>query len=263
MPNWEQINTYAKEWIREAGKTLKASFEQELTIQTKTNPNDLVTNMDKEIERFFVERIKTVYPDHRIFGEEGMGDQINDLNGIVWIIDPIDGTMNFIHQQRNFAISIGIYNEGIGLIGLIYDVVHDELYHAVKGQGAYMNEQELQKLRQVAIQESILSVNAFWITENKRIDPEILRPLVRDVRGTRSYGSAALELAYVAAGRIDAYITMRLAPWDFAGGAILIEEAGGKVGDIEGKPLDLVNGGSLFVAKPGLYEEIHVGYLNK
>ncbi|RFU63414.1 inositol monophosphatase family protein [Peribacillus glennii] len=261
MTNWKQIDTYAKKWIEEAGEKLRCSFEKKLNIETKTNPNDLVTNMDRETEQFFLDKITETFPGHRVLGEEGMGDAVSDLKGIVWIIDPIDGTMNFIHQQRNFAISIGILEDGIGKIGLVYDVVHDELYHAFKGQGAYMNDKEIPKLKEVAVKEAILSLNATWVTENKKLDPSILAPLVRDVRGTRSYGSAALELAFVAAGRLDAYITPRLSPWDFAGGAILIEEAGGEVSDLYGNPLDYIKGGSLFVSKPGLHKEIRENYL--
>ncbi|RFU71125.1 inositol monophosphatase family protein [Peribacillus saganii] len=261
MASWKEIDTHAKEWTKTAGKRLRESFKETLNISTKSNRNDLVTNMDKETEEFFITKIKENYPDHRILGEEGMGEGVTDLNGIVWIIDPIDGTMNFIHQQRNFAISIGIYENGVGKIGLIYDVVHDELYHAVKGQGAYMNDVKLQELEPVALSDMILSLNATWVTENKRIDPAILSKLVKDIRGTRSYGSAAIELAYTAAGRVDGYISLRLAPWDVAGGAVLVEEVGGLVTDLRGKPLDLVNGGSVFACRPVLHEEVLKKYL--
>ncbi|WP_409305283.1 inositol monophosphatase family protein [Peribacillus sp. SCS-155] len=263
MANWEQIDTYAKQWIKEAGERLKKSFEEKLNIETKTNPNDLVTNMDKETEKFFLDKITETFPGHRILGEEGIGQAVEDLSGIVWIIDPIDGTMNFIHMQRNFAISIGVYEHGVGHIGLVYDVVHDELYHARKGYGAFMNDKELPHLEQAKVSETILSLNATWVTENRRIDPSVLGPLVRDVRGTRSYGSAALELAFVAAGRLDAYITMRLAPWDFAGGTVIIEEVGGEVTDLYGKKLDYLKGGTVFVSKPGLHEEISKKYLKE
>ena len=146
MTNWELIDTYAKEWVREAGNRIKASFTKTLTVHTKSNPNDLVTDIDRETEKFLIKKIKTVFPEHSILGEEGYGNKPENLSGVVWMIDPIDGTINFVHQQRNFAISIGIYENGKGKIGLIYDVVHDELYHAVSGNGAYMNETKLEKL---------------------------------------------------------------------------------------------------------------------
>jgi myo-inositol-1(or 4)-monophosphatase len=260
MVDFKEIDTYAKEWIQIAGERLRSSFEEKLKIETKSNANDLVTNMDKETETFFLKKISNTFPEHKILGEEGMGASISDLNGIVWIIDPIDGTVNFVHQQRNFAISIGIYEDGVGRIGLIYDVVHDELYHAVKGEGAYMNDIKLPALTKVPVSDTILSVNATWLAENKRVDHTVLGEIVKDVRGTRSYGSAALELAYVAAGRLDAYMTMRLAPWDYAAGAVLIEEVGGEVTTMNGDPLNFIKGSSIFVSKPGLHQEISENY---
>ncbi|WP_141431327.1 inositol monophosphatase family protein [Bacillus sp. 03113] len=261
MSDWKNIDTYAKKWIREAGEEIKKSFSKTLHIQTKSNRNDLVTEIDKETEQFFIKKIKEHFPTHKILGEEGFGDEVHDLSGIVWIVDPIDGTMNFIHQQRNFAISIGIYEEGVGKIGLIYDVVHNELYHAIKGYGAYMNDQAFSPLEEVKLSEAIISLNATWVTENRRIDSNILAPLVKEARGTRSFGSAALELAYIAAGRLDAYITMRLSPWDFAAGKILVEELGGVVTTLKGEPLNLLSQNSIFISKPGLHQEIMDQYL--
>ncbi len=115
-----------------------ASMKKALIIETKSNAADLVTNMDREIEQFLIGKIKETFPHHHILGEEGYGDEVTSSDGVVWLIDPIDGTMNFVHQKRNFAISIGIYENGIGKIGLIYDPVHDELYHALKGAGAFL-----------------------------------------------------------------------------------------------------------------------------
>ena len=261
MASIKEMDKYAKQWVREAGTKIRASFETKLNIETKTNANDLVTNIDKDTEKYFVNQITKTFPEHRIFGEEGMGNTIQDLKGIVWIIDPIDGTVNFIHQQRNFAISLAIYEDGIGKIGMIYDVVHDELYHAIKGEGAYLNETKLSPVSKVNVDKAIVSLNASWIIKNETINPEILAALVNDVRGTRSYGSAALEMAYIATGRLDAYITMRLAPWDFAAGAILIEETGGKTSNLFGEELDYINGGSFFGAKPGLHEAVLEKYI--
>ena len=262
MPNWKEIDLEAKKWIKEAGEIIKQSLNKTLSIQTKSNPNDLVTEMDQAIEQFFIRNIHETYPGHRIIGEEGFGDEVSKMDGIVWLIDPIDGTVNFVHMRRNFAISIGIYKDGIGQIGLIYDVIRDELYHTIKGNGAFMNNQPLEKLDSVKASEAVIGLNSTWVTENKRIDSAILGALVKDIRGTRSYGSAALEMASVAAGRLDAYISLRLAPWDFAAGKILIEELGGFISDLKGQPLNLLGQNSVLVAKPKLYEEIMKNYLN-
>ncbi len=259
--NWEAIYTDAKQWVKEAGERIRFSFQQTLTIRTKSNPNDLVTNMDQEIEQFFIGKIREAYPEHKIMGEEGFGDQLADLNGIVWMIDPIDGTMNFVHQQRNFAISLGVYENGSGKIGIIYDVVHDEMYHTVRGHGAYLNAQSIPPLKERTIKESIIALNATWLMENKRINHQLILPLVRDARGTRSYGTAALEMVYVATGRVDAYLSTRLSPWDFAAGAILVEELGGVVTNLRGEKLNLLSKDSLLAAKPGLHQAILKDYL--
>jgi myo-inositol-1(or 4)-monophosphatase len=217
--------------------------------------------MDKEIEQFFISKIREVYPEHKIMGEEGFGDTLSSLEGIVWMIDPIDGTMNFIHQQRNFAISLGVYENGNGKIGLVYDVVHDELYHALSGKGAYLNEKQLPALKEATVKESIIALNATWVMENKRIDHRLLIPLAKEARGTRSYGTAALELVFLATGRIDAYISLRLSPWDVAGGAVIVEELGGIVTNLRGDKLNFISQDSLLVAKPGLHETILKEYL--
>lgn len=261
MTNWKEVDQNVRAWIMEAGKTIRESFKSELNIKTKSNRNDLVTDMDEATERYFIEKIRGTYQDHNILGEEGFGDELKDLSGVTWIIDPIDGTMNFVHQQRNFAISIGVYENQAGMLGYIYDVVHDELYHAERGSGAYMNDVKLPSLSEVPVEDSVIALNAQWMTTNKRIDPTVLAPLVQKVRGTRSYGSAAIEMAYIASGRLDAYISMRLAPWDFAAGKILIEEVGGVVTDLEGEDLNPLKKSSLFVGKPGLHGKILNEYL--
>ncbi|MHC0037317.1 inositol monophosphatase family protein [Pseudoneobacillus sp. C159] len=259
----DDIFTYAKQWTKEAGEKIRSSFSTTLNISAKSNANDLVTNIDREIEIFFIAKIKEQFPTHRILGEEGFGDNLSSMEGIVWILDPIDGTLNFIHQQRNFAVSIGIYENGIGKIGIIYDPVHDELYYACKGKGAFINDKPLPVLKEVGVKEAIIGVNATWVIENKRIDYQKVASLVQDARGTRSYGSAALEMVYVATGRMDAYLSMRLAPWDFAAGIIIIEELGGRASNIKGEKLNLLEKSTVFVAKPGLHQEILLDYLLK
>lgn len=253
---WNEIDQHMQHWIREAGERIRDAFQTKLNIETKSSPSDLVTNVDREIEQFFIERIRRTYPTHRILGEEGLGDELQALDGVVWIIDPIDGTMNFIHQQRHFAISVGVFQDGVGMLGYIYDVAFDELYYAQKGKGAFVNGTPLPPLEKTTLDRSIISLNATWVTENRRIDPHVLAPLVKKARGTRSYGSAALEMAYIASGKLDAYITLRLSPWDIAGGMVIVEEVGGVVTNLYGEPLNMIEKSSVFVSKPGLHEEI-------
>ncbi len=260
---WVEIDTHARKWIKEAGERIKESFVTPLDIQVKSHPNDFVTNIDKETERFFIEKIRKKFPGHRILGEEGYGNRLNDLDGIVWIIDPIDGTTNFIHQRRNFAVSIGIYENGIGKMGFIYDVMNNELFHAAKGQGAFLNGRALERLERVRVSEAIIGLNAAWILANRRFDATILRDLVRDVRGTRSYGSAAIEIASVCAGRLDAYLSLRLSPWDIAAGLVLLGEVGGIASNLRGEPLSLLQQNTVIFSKPGLYEDVFRDYLQE
>src|SRR4051794_14169549 len=133
----KRLNGFAKDILFEAGKRIRESFLYDIEIETKSNANDLVTNIDRETELFFIERIKSFYPSHRIFGEEGMGEKVEHLEGVVWIIDPIDGTMNFVKQHRHFMISIGIFEDGIGKLGYIFDVMRGDLFYAIAGEGAW------------------------------------------------------------------------------------------------------------------------------
>lgn len=137
---------FAQGLIQEAGIRIKQLMEQNLTIETKSNPNDLVTNVDKATEDFIFDTILETYPNHQVLGEEGHGHDIDTSKGTVWIVDPIDGTLNFVHQQENFAISIGIYIDGKPYAGFVYDVMADVLYHAKVGEGAYRGSQPLKTI---------------------------------------------------------------------------------------------------------------------
>lgn len=258
----KQLFQQAKAWVLAAGEMIRKQINEPLEINIKSNPNDLVTSMDKAIEKFFVTNIKEYYPDHAILGEEGYGDELTSLSGTVWIIDPIDGTTNFVHQKRNFAISIGIYEEGIGEIGLIYDVMKDDLYSAKSGEGAYKNEQRLSH-QPVHIKEAILGLNHHWLCENRLVDEKVMQKLIKTIRGARSYGSAALELAFVAEGVTDGYLSMRLSPWDIAAGIILIQEVGGVISNLEGEPLNLLIKQPIVVSNSHIYQDIMEEFIKK
>lgn len=260
----ETIFNQTQAWILEAGAEIRKKMNNPLTIKTKSNPNDLVTEVDKDIERFFVERIKRKYPDHLLITEEGFGDELKDLRGTVWIIDPIDGTMNFIHRKRDFCISIGIYDDGIGEIGFVYDVMANNLYCALRDGGAFKNDEQLEPLnRSLSLSESILCLNHHWLCENTLVDHEIMQKLVRDVRGTRTYGSAALEFAFVAEGVVDGYISMRLEPWDLAAGAIIVNEVGGKTTQVDGEDINMLKRNPVFTGNPKIHPYVIDNYLNK
>lgn len=257
------IYTKAKEWIIEAGQYIRSRMYKELKVTTKSDPNDLVTDLDRDTERLLTQRIRQTYPNHFIISEEGYGDKLTDLKGTVWIIDPIDGTMNFIHQKRNFAISIGIYHDHVGEIGFIYDVVGDVLYSAKRGLGAFKNERPLKRLdSNVPLSQAMIAMNHFWLCENHLVCEKTMQKFVRSIRGTRTYGSAALEFAYVAAGILDGYLAINLSPWDVAAGIVIVNEVGGVTTTIDGEPLNMLTKNPILTCNPAIQKEI-IDYIKK
>ncbi|MBC1902240.1 inositol monophosphatase family protein [Listeria innocua] len=253
----EKIDYLARLWIMEAAAKIKQSFKETLDIDIKSGRNDLVTNMDKETEAFFVKQIKDHFPNHRLFGEEGMSDDVTDLNGIVWILDPIDGTLNFVEQQRDFAISLAIYQDGVGHLAYIYDVARDELYFAEKGKGATVNGKQIPKIdKDMDLQDALLIAN---LSVTRKFPT--MWEAVKASRGLRLHGAASLEYMDVATGRAGAYLSANLAPWDIAAGKIIVEELGGIVTRIDGSKINMLEKGSSIVAAPKIHQTLLDNYL--
>ncbi|EAF5656680.1 TPA: inositol monophosphatase family protein [Listeria innocua] len=253
----EKIDYLARLWIMEAAAKIKQSFKETLDIDIKSGRNDLVTNMDKETEAFFVKQIKEHFPNHRLFGEEGMSDDVTDLNGIVWILDPIDGTLNFVEQQRDFAISLAIYQDGVGHLAYIYDVARDELYFAEKGKGATVNGKQIPKIdKDMDLQDALLIAN---LSVTRKFPT--MWEAVKASRGLRLHGAASLEYMDVATGRAGAYLSANLAPWDIAAGKIIVEELGGIVTRIDGSKINMLEKGSSIVAAPKIHQTLLDNYL--
>ncbi|EPT8928636.1 inositol monophosphatase family protein [Listeria innocua] len=253
----EKIDYLARLWIMEAAAKIKQSFKETLDIDIKSGRNDLVTNMDKETEAFFVKQIKEHFPNHRLFGEEGMSDDVTDLNGIVWILDPIDGTLNFVEQQRDFAISLAIYQDGVGHLAYIYDVARDELYFAEKGKGATVNGKQIPKIdKDMDLQDALLIAN---LSVTRKFPT--MWEAVKVSRGLRLHGAASLEYMDVATGRAGAYLSANLAPWDIAAGKIIVEELGGIVTRIDGSKINMLEKGSSIVATPKIHQTLLDNYL--
>lgn len=261
----EILSNRLRSWILQAGKIIREKINDPLVVSTKSNPKDLVTEMDREVEFFFASKIKRFYPHHLLLGEEGYGHSELNKTDTIWIIDPIDGTMNFVNQKQDFAISIGIYHQGIGEIGYIYDVMSNTLYSALRGNGAYKNNAKLPKLKNesLSVDESIVAFSHRWLMKNNFVNEKSMQQLVKEVRGVRSYGSAALGFARVAEGSLDAYITMRIEPWDIAAGKIIVNEVGGITTDVQGKELKLLERSSVISAHPDVHDTIVKKYLKK
>lgn len=258
------IYKQALNWVNEAGDHLRESLNEAYHIEFKTSASDLVTEKDRQTEQFLVDKIKGHFPNHYILGEEGVLDEgdYDPQQEIVWIIDPIDGTTNFVHQKQNFAISVGVFHCGEPVVGVIYDPIAKECFHAQIGKGAYLNEERLEDVppgEDVAY--SVISLNGVWLAPNKLSDHHKLHSLVHDLRGARCIGAASLEIAYIACGRLDGYLTYHLAPWDFAGGYVIMHEVGAPMTKADGMPLNLFEKSSFFAAKPKLHEQILNDYL--
>lgn len=254
--NYSELLHIVKEWVEEAGEAIRVSMDKPLNIETKSNVNDLVTEMDYQTEAFFKEKIAAHYPDHEMLGEEGTGESLHSTKGVLWIIDPIDGTTNFVHQQYNFAISIGIFEDGVGQLGLVYDVMKREWFTALKGEGAFQNEKKLDARKPVTLEKAIVGLNSRWLVWEHKNGGGLLHDLVQKSRSARSYGSAALELCYVACGRLDTYINLRLSPWDYAGSLIILDEVGASATTFSNEKPSLLNKGSFIASAPVLHEEL-------
>lgn len=253
----EALKKMAIHCAKTAGALSLERLKQPILVEYKTSASDLVTAVDKEVEKYVIETILKEFPDHGILGEESVFEGDPADHETLWIIDPIDGTTNFVHQQINFSVSIAVYHKGEGLIGVVYDPSRDELFYAVKGQGAYLNDRRLGLTKQVKLEEALLCTSVFW---NKRAEQigidQIVKKLAGKVRGMRLLGSAALEISYVAAGRLDGYVSMSLNAWDFGAARIIVEEAGGVAKKMNGEPLPFDQKSSVMACNPAFYEEL-------
>jgi myo-inositol-1(or 4)-monophosphatase len=231
--------TVAIEAAREAGRFLKYSVGKVRNIEVKQGEvRNLVSEIDKGSEERIISIIRRHYPTHAILAEEGGGSASS--SEYKWIIDPLDGTTNFLHGVPIFSVTIAIERKGEIVGGVTYDPNADELYTAERGSGAYLNGKRLR------VSESSELVNSLLVTgfpydlaaRPGRTVEHFIRFLM-EARGVRRLGSAALDLAFVAAGRFDGFWEVYLNPWDMAAGSLLVTEAGGNVSGYEGGPLDL------------------------
>ncbi len=253
----EKVLQLAISCARLAGELSLERMKEPYLVEYKTSASDLVTAVDKEVEKQVVQTILSHFPDHGILGEESTIQYDPRKFDTVWIIDPIDGTTNFVHQQINFSVSIAVYHKGEGIVGVIYDPSRDEMFHAVKGRGAYLNDRKLVLDRQVKLEEALLCTSVFWNRRAEQMGIDlIVKKLAGKVRAVRLLGSAALEMAYVAAGRLDGYVSLQLSPWDFGAGKIIVEEAGGTVTKMSGEALPFDEKSSVVACNPTFYQEL-------
>lgn len=235
--------TVAVEAALKAGEMLRQKFGTEFKVSSKEGRHNLVTECDKASEKMIIGTIHKIFPDHAILAEESGASA--QKNHVTWIIDPLDGTVNFAHTIPVFSVSIAAAVGAEVVAGVVYQPITQETFTAEKGKGAFLNGKPIRVTHTPKIEEAIVSTGfPYNLNENPLGCIEAFLKVARLGLPIRRLGSAAIDLSYVAAGRFDAFWEVILHPWDFAAGQLLIEEAGGKVTDYQGK------GHSLFAAGP-------------
>jgi myo-inositol-1(or 4)-monophosphatase len=240
----------AVEVAQDAGKILREEIERPPTISYKSE-FDLVTQADRRSEALIVSRLQKYFPDHAVAAEEGTGkDTASEYR---WHVDPLDGTTNFAHAYPCFCVSIALACKNELLLGVIYNPIHNELFTAARGEGTFFNGKKIHCSRITALKNSLLCTG--FPNHNREVNPNFRFYWDFTLRshGVRRDGSAALDLAYVAMGRFESFWEFGLNPWDTAAGVVLVEEAGGKITDMQGNPYVL--GGPSILSSNGLVHE--------
>ncbi len=232
-----------------AGEWVKSKMGQFQDLNLKKSHQDLVTEVDRGSELMIRKLIHTYFPDHAFFGEEGIETDFAknvhsaeeaEREEYVWIVDPIDGTTNFVHSFPFFCVSLALAHRGEIIAGVVYDPCRDEMFVAEKGQGAYVGGKRMKVSAESRLLDSLVATG--FPADSKISLPQNLKGLQAifpKVRNVRNGGSAALHLAYVAAGRLSGFWEMGLNAWDVAAGVLLVKEAGGSVTDTQGRPYSL------------------------
>jgi len=232
----------ATEAASAGGAVLQYYWGNLSNIQQKGRPGDLVTEADKAAEKEVLAVLKRHLPDHAILAEESgsIGEQ---KDGLLWAVDPLDGTTNYTHQYPFCGCSVGLLIDGKPAVGAIFDPVHNHLFRAAKGLGATVNRQPITVSQTDSLADSLL-VTGFAYDRRETIDNNYAEfcHLTHLTRGVRRGGAASIDLAYVACGRLDGYWERGLSPWDLAAGVILVEEAGGQVTAYDQSPFDIESG---------------------
>ncbi len=242
-----------------AGSLLRENINGVHEIAYKGDIN-LVTEMDTRSERTIVEMLHTSFPDHGVVAEEGtMKDNASDYT---WIIDPLDGTTNYAHGYPCFSVSIALEHRGDVILGVVYDPMRDELFTAQRGQGAYLNGKQIQVSPVNLLMKSLLATGFPYDRKvSAKNNLNYFQEFLMASQEVRRDGSAALDLCYVAAGRIDGFWELKLKPWDVAAGSLIVREAGGTVSDLSGKRFEMH--AEEILASNGCIHQQMVGILQK
>jgi myo-inositol-1(or 4)-monophosphatase len=221
----------AVEIAREAGALLANYFERRVPFELKGD-FDLVTEADRASERLVVERLRSHFPSHGIMAEEGGGHV--SPSEFRWYVDPLDGTTNFAHSFPMFNVTLGLERAGEIIAGVVYDPIHGEMFSAERGSGAWLNNRRIHVSPAKRLADSLLSTGFPSKKRHQNVNIHFYHQMAMASHGVRRTGSAAIDLAYVASGRLDGFWEFGLNPWDMAAGILLVSEAGGRVSDMNG-----------------------------
>ena len=242
---------------RRAGNIInRGSRELDLLTVTAKGPKDFVSEVDRAAEAAIVETLLGAYPDHAILAEEGTAKGANADAENVWIIDPLDGTTNFLHGFPQYCVSIALAHRGQVTQGVIYDPVRNDLFTASRGRGAFLNERRIRVSRRQHLRDCLVGTG-FPFRDGAYLDTylQMMKTMIEHTAGLRRPGAAALDLAYVAAGFYDGFWEVGLNPWDVAAGSLLVLEAGGLIGDLSGEG-DFLHGGQVIAGNPKIFAQI-------
>lgn len=249
------LNTAIKAARRGATIINRASFDSDRIESTEKQHNDFVSEVDKAAEAAIIETLLNAYPTHAILAEES-GASGNQGSEYLWIIDPLDGTTNFLHSFPQYCVSIALQQNGATTQAVIFDPTRNELFAATKGAGAFLNDKRIRVTRRDKLADTLIGTGFPFRSE---ADIANYIPMFKAIsgkcQGLRRPGSAALDLAYVAAGRLDGFFEKGLKPWDIAAGALIVTEAGGITGTFEGES-DYLYKGDVISASPKIFAQL-------
>ncbi|HLK67824.1 MAG TPA: inositol monophosphatase family protein [Bryobacteraceae bacterium] len=243
----------AVEIAREAGALLVNCYERRVPFELK-GEFDLVTEADRASEKLVVERLRSHFPTHAIVAEEGGGHESS--SGFTWYVDPLDGTTNFAHSFPMFNVTLGLEHAGEMIAGVVYDPVRQEMFTAERGAGAYLNNRRIRVSNVKGLADSLASTGFPSRKRHHNVNIHFYYQLAMASHGVRRTGSAAIDLAYVACGRLDFFWEFGLKPWDMAAGTLLIQEAGGRISDMKGARHHITGSDHLLADNGHLHDEV-------
>ena len=248
-----ELLEFAQAVAQQGAAILRDRYESVLDVSTKSSEVDLVTDVDQAAEALMLGHIHTRFPDYLVYAEETAQDEAVLVGGRpVWVVDPLDGTVNYAHGVPVFSVSVALVVGGRPVVGVIVDPLRDEMFWAEQGQGAWLNGRRLRVTTRAHLGEALLATGFPYSRATERDNNlDAFNYLMPRTRGVRRAGSACLDMAWTAAGRFDGYWEMYLKPYDWAAGWLLVEEAGGRVTDFDGQPWSMVQPVARMVATNG------------